>query len=252
MNAIDLINALELPVNARVNRRIPKKLLLDNGAPTPADVRQINEGIEELHWVAALKPTNIGVVAYRDETREILEIAVLHLVLRSGAKSKRLSELLHRAIPYPIVLIIEQESSLTLSLADKRRSEVEKEKIVLDGEIFEVQLDDKFNQNCLHNFLEALALKCQPHMSLRALYKGWINILLALQASKITGNFTLVTTEECAASRREALQGCRELESKIAKLQTDAKKEKQIHLQAEHNLTLKRLRDDYAKTCARL
>ena len=61
---------------------MPKKLLLENGAPTAADKRQINDGIEELLWVAALKPTTIGVPEYRDDVREYLEIAVLSLVLR--------------------------------------------------------------------------------------------------------------------------------------------------------------------------
>jgi hypothetical protein len=58
-----------------VNQRVPKKLLLENGAPTAADKRLINEGIEELLWLAALKPTTIGVPEYRDEVREYLEIA---------------------------------------------------------------------------------------------------------------------------------------------------------------------------------
>ena len=47
--------------DARVDQRVPKKLLLEHGAPTAADKRQINDGIEELLWVAALKPTTIGV-----------------------------------------------------------------------------------------------------------------------------------------------------------------------------------------------
>ena len=39
-----LITALDLPVDSRVDQRVPKKMLLENGAPTTADKRQINEG----------------------------------------------------------------------------------------------------------------------------------------------------------------------------------------------------------------
>ena len=74
-----------------MDQRVPKKLLVENGAPTAADKRQINDGIEELVWLAALKPATIGVPVYRDETREYLEIAVLALTLRAGAKAARLS-----------------------------------------------------------------------------------------------------------------------------------------------------------------
>ncbi|HEY5492942.1 MAG TPA: DUF4391 domain-containing protein [Gemmatimonadaceae bacterium] len=45
MNAADLLTALDLPADSRVNQRIPKKLLLENGASTAADRRQINEGV---------------------------------------------------------------------------------------------------------------------------------------------------------------------------------------------------------------
>jgi hypothetical protein len=71
-----VIEALALPTHARVDQRVPKKLLLEQGAPTAVDKRQIQEGIDELFWIAALKPNLIGAPAFRDEVREYLEIAV--------------------------------------------------------------------------------------------------------------------------------------------------------------------------------
>src|SRR6266699_953242 len=100
----DLIAALDLPASAQVGQRVPKKLLIENGAPTAADKRVINDGVEEVVWLAALKPNTIGVPDYRDQVREYLEIAVLQLVLRTGAKAARLITLNHRAVPYPALL----------------------------------------------------------------------------------------------------------------------------------------------------
>ena len=105
MKAFDPIAALSLPDSVLVNRRVPKTLLIENGAPTAADKRRIREGIEEIRWLAVLKPTTIGVAEYRDEVREYIEIAVLQLVLRPGAQAERLTELVHRAVPYPVLLI---------------------------------------------------------------------------------------------------------------------------------------------------
>src|SRR5450759_3597412 len=105
MNAAPVIDALALPPDARVGQRVPKKLLLELGAPTPADNRQIQDGVEELLWVAALKPTNIGVPAFKDDVREYLEIPVLIATLRADAKTNRLVELIHRAVPYPVLLV---------------------------------------------------------------------------------------------------------------------------------------------------
>ena len=108
MNATEIIAALDLPAGARVARRVPKSLLVENGAPTAADKRHINEGVEELFWLAALKPTTIGVPEYRDDVREYLEIAVVRLSLRASAKVGRLVELVHRAVPYPVLLLAGQ------------------------------------------------------------------------------------------------------------------------------------------------
>ena len=120
MTLQDLIAALELPDSCRVDQRVPKKLLIENGSPTTADKRNITEGIEEIQWVATLKPSIIGVPEYRDEICEYLEIAVLCVTLRSGAKAARLAELIHRAIPYPVFLILHDSTEFSLSLVHKR------------------------------------------------------------------------------------------------------------------------------------
>jgi hypothetical protein len=249
MNAIDLIAALDLPASARVEQRVPKKLLVENGAPTAADKRYINEGIEDLHWVAALKPTTVGVPDYRDAVREYLEISVLSLALRSGAKIGRLTELVHRAVPYPVVLFTEQESQLTFSLAHKRWSQGEAGATVLDGEVFVVALSSMMNPDVLRSFHEVLALTRQPNTSLYALYQGWIDAVLALQAASVKGAFEMPSSAEHADTRREALQECARLETEIIRIRSGAAKEKQLPRQVELNLELKRI--EAALTVAR-
>ena len=72
MSFAPVITALAIPSEALVERRVPKRLLLEQGAPTVADKRRIQEGIEEMTWVAALKPTNVGVPAFKDECHFVL------------------------------------------------------------------------------------------------------------------------------------------------------------------------------------
>lgn len=248
MDVVGLIAALDLPVGARVDQRVPKKLLLENGAPTAADKRYINDGIEELHWVAALKPTTIGVPEYRDETREYLEIAVLRLMLRPGAKAGRLVELVHRAVPYPVLLLAEHGGHTELSVAHKRWSQGEAGKTVLDGEVVAVEWDDAHGPA----FCNALALGRQPRTTLYALYQGCVDTLLALQAAQVTGTFATPATTEHAAARREALQDCARLDVEIARLRAVAEKEKQLPRQVELNLELKRVQAAQAAARAKL
>lgn len=252
MNGADLIAALALPGSARVDQRVPKKLLVENGAPTAADKRQINDGVEELFWVAALKPTTVGVPEYRDAVREYLEIAVLSLTVRPGAKSSRLTELVHRAVPYPVLLVAEESSGLGLSLAHKRWSQGESGKTVLDGEVIAADWDDGLDANVLHAFQGALALANQPRTTLYALYQGWIDTLLALHAAQMTGTFAVAASVEHATERREALQECARLEVQITALRAAAEKETQIARQVDLNLEVKRLRAGLATARAKL
>ena len=82
MKAIACIDALGLPESALVDQRVPKKTLAEYAGTTATARRQIQEGIEELRWVAALKPSTCGVPAHTDETREYLELAVLRVEVR--------------------------------------------------------------------------------------------------------------------------------------------------------------------------
>lgn len=248
MTVTDLIAALDLPASSMLGQRVPKKLLLENGAPTAADKRYINEGIEELFWVAALKPTTIGVPVYRDDVREYLEIAVIRLILRSGAKSTRLIELVHRAIPYPLLLISEMAGVLDVSAAHIRWSQGEADKTVLDGDIVTVRVEGEGKGA----FLEAMSLGRQSRVSLHALYQGWIDTLLSLQAARVTGRFAIPSTPDHASARHDALRECERLEDEIARLRAAAMKERQLPRQVDLNLELKRLQADYAAACAKL
>lgn len=250
MQAKDVLEALRLPSGALVNQRVPKKLLIENGAPTSVDKQQINDDIEEIQWVAALKPSNCGVPEYRDELREYLEVAILHLSLRSEARQPRLVELLHRAVPYPMLLLTSQQADLQLSLAHKRWSQNEAGKVVLDGDLIRAQIDD--NGRLDAEFLSAMAITQQPRGNLYTLYQGWIDTLHALHVAQRTGCFRLAENSADAAARHYALQACTELEAMITGLRARAAKERQIARQVELNLQITRLRNALIEAKAKL
>ena len=252
MKPFDLIAALTLPDGALIDRRVPKVLLIENGAPTAADKRHIREGIEEFRWLAALKPTTVGVAEYRDAAREYLEIAVLKLTLRSGVHSERLTELVHRAVPYPVLLATCQGDATELSLAHKRWSQGEVGKTVLDGGLVTVALGNGCVDELTTEFCAALALSRQPRTSLYALYQGWISTVQALCVARVTGVFSIPVSGVEAEERAYALQEYGRLESRITELTVAANKEKQIARRVDMNLELERLRTDRDAVRARL
>ena len=276
LSAQTFIHALRLPESCRVDQRVPKKLLLENGAPTAADKRLITEAIEEIQWVAALKPNTIGVPDYRDTLREYLEIAVLAVTVRGVVKPashSRLAELVHRAVPYPVLLLLAtpqmEGQSLTLSLAHKRWAQNEADKVVLDGSPISVtvsvpvantaaaSLSEVNAANSSHPdpaaaaqaesaFIQSLSVTRQPQATLHALYQGWVDCVQALLAARLTGSYQTPTTPEQAAARRQALADGERLEAEVSRLLAQALREKQLARQVELNLTLKRVQAELA------
>lgn len=249
MTATSVIAALCLPADARVDQRVPKKLLVENGAPTAADKRQINDGIEELLWLAALKPATIGVPAFRDETCEYLEIAVLSLTLRPGAKAARLTELIHRAIPYPVFLIQTQPTGLMLSLAHLRWSQGQSGQTVLDGSLVTATVDA--DTPATNSFLVSLNVTSLPRQHLQALYQGWMERFEAYAAARLTGTFTPPTDAAAAERRRAALAEHERLARGIASLRARAAKETQLNRRVEFNLQVKQLESRLAEAASR-
>ena len=252
MKQFDPIAAFALPAGALVDRRVPKTLLIESGAPTAADKRRIREDVEEIRWLAALKPTTVGVAEYRDATREYLEIAVLKLTFRSAAHPGRLTELVHRAVPYPALLIAWQGDTPAISLAHKRWSQGEAGKTVVDGDVVSTRLGDGYTNKLTAAFYDALAMNRQPPSTLYALYQGWIDTVQALRAAKVTGNFLMPASGMVAKDRAAALAEYMRLESRISELSASARKEKQISRQVDINLELKRMRTNRDAARAKL
>lgn len=241
-----LIDALDLPVGCRVDQRVPKKMLVENGAPTAADKRLINDAIEECQWLAALKPNTIGVPAWRDDVREYLEIAVLCITLRvekaQAPHLTRLAELVHRAVPYPVLLLLDSAQGLSVSLAHKRWAQNEAAKVVLDGDVMLTALGtDLSDLPGDAAFMQAVALRHQPQASLKDVYQGWMDCLLALQVARYTGIFKIENSLQRLSDKREQLQKLEHLAGEASRLRSQAAKAKQLVQQVDLNLALQRV-----------
>lgn len=252
MNIGAALAALDLPASALVNQRVSKKLLAENAARTATDRRRINEGIEEIHWLAVLKPTTVGVPAFRDAVREYLEIAVLSAVIRPGPRMSRLVNLIHRAIPYPVYLIAADNHSLAISLVHKRWSLGESGHTVFDGYVVSAVIDAQRDSQISEPFLRAMPIAQQPRGNLYLLYQGWTDTLTALLAARITGVFAQAESPSQAELRRNALSECERLEALMIDLRADALKESQLSRKVAINMDLKRVQSEYSAARANL
>jgi hypothetical protein len=250
--------ALQLPPEAWLDQRVPKKLFLEQLATqqgtTAADKKLVREELEEFRWLASLKPGTSGLAAYSDETREYGEIAVLAVVSRTEAKSDRLRQLIHRAVPYPVVLFLKTPQALSLSLAHKRKAlNSEAGKPVLEELRSVLLAGNSVHPALLKDLLVSFALPSLtlPTRDMFSAYSQWMDRLVAFDSAAILNKllsplhgpvpFHILPSATHAGRHREAQRELTRLDNEETALRTRLHGEKQLSRKVESNLALKQL-----------
>lgn len=267
--------ALGLPAEVAVDERVPKKVLLEQVVLPAPDRRLVQDGLEELRFLATLKPSLCGVAAYHAPTApasandiDVIEVVVVSARLRptTPATTTRLLELLHRAIPYPMLLLAEtvgpadgNHGGVIVSLAHKRPAQNAADRLtlleVLHSEPLHLSpLAQAAEPEAVYRsagtrpkptgpaaYLAALTLPAVGASHLSALYQSWLDRTVALAAASITGHYCPPATPAQAVALREALAAHSRLKQEQATLRSQAAREKQLARRAALNLRLRQL-----------
>ena len=124
-SAAELYTRMQVPDAALLDRRMAKKLFVENGELSAADKKTLLENVEQILWKYTFKPTTVAIASYSDEEREYTEVALLEVTVRSRKGVDRLAQLIHRTVPYPILLVLTDHSGAAVSVAEKRLSKAE-------------------------------------------------------------------------------------------------------------------------------
>lgn len=266
--------ALGLPAEVAVDERVPKKVLLEQVVLPAPDRRLVQDGLEELRFLATLKPSLCGVAAYHAPTIpasandiDVIEVVVVSARLRPAtpATTTRLLELLHRAIPYPMLLLAEtvgpaddNNGGVIISLAHKRPAQNAADRLtlleVLHSEPLHLappshaaepeavyQADPRPKQTGTAAYLASLTLPTVGASHLSALYQSWLDRTVALSAANITGYYCPPATPAQAVALREVLAAHGRLKQEQVTLRSQAAREKQLARRATLNLRLRQL-----------
>lgn len=238
-----LVGAFALPPGP-APRRVPKASLSDN-APTAADKRLIDAKLVRMDWVAAINPATAGIAAATVDGLEVGTINVLVARTREAIPS-RLAEIIHRAIPQPVVLIHADDAPdapAAVSLGSKRAAEREAGRVVVSAlhETGALTVDD-------HGFLTAVALPQLPSTDLGALYGGLIERVEALSAARRAFRpFRLAASPDELVRWRIAMAETAELDALIAAQATTMRKERNLAARVEIGETVRQLRAELVK-----
>lgn len=236
-----LYGIMAIPEACYLGKRIYKKMFYDNAQFGVADKKAFREDIDIITWQYTLKPSTIPIKAYEDEYREYHEIAIIQVDLKTQNRTSRISETIHRAIPYPLVVVFAYKTMFTLSLAQKRFSQAEKGAVVAEDFIITDWIDLLEPTPLQQSFLSNMNIKDFPYTHFYAFYLAITERLVALDCARLTGVYHLESTENEQWSRRKQLSLCHELERKISEQRIAIRKEAQFNRQVELNSIMKKL-----------
>ncbi|WP_213239706.1 DUF4391 domain-containing protein [Citrobacter braakii] len=184
---------LALPESTLLGTRITKKMILENNDLSSSDKKLVNEVIQSVEWLNTLKPETLNIPTYVTETVEYIEVTVLKVNLKADTtnrgKLKSTAKLFHTLIPYPVILLLELNGELAISLADKRINQADSSKLVIEffynSPWFNIgSLKDNENE-----FLNDFSLNNVSSVNYYELYQDFIAKLIALETSYISYSY---------------------------------------------------------------
>lgn len=236
MSAYNLFN---FPSACRVDQRIGKALFADNGPLTPADRRTFRNEIAEI-ICSYILDENHGIMLspYSDEEHDYTCLAQVDVFLKKPGKAVRIAELCHRAMPYPLIVILHDGDSMMFSMSEKRFSRDGKEQIVLER----VVNTDWMSESQLADFRKAADFSTSRELGFRDLYLHYMDLLDVQRCAAITGVFREdgLSPEE----RRRLLQDLHQLELKLAEIKAAAGRETELPRQVDLNIQAKQIEQE--------
>ena len=244
------IGMLKIPKDCYVGKRVYKKLFYDNAKLSYSDKKAFQEHLDYVTWIYALKPDNIGIKGYADQEREYLETSILLVQLKESISADRVINLIHRAIPYPLLLICLYQDSVMFSIAPKRFNLAEKGAIVAEEVLSSGWIKLSAISPNEMTFLKSLAIDARRYLNFIELYQSWEASFIALACSKHCGEMKIEYHRN--AERKELLDRCLNLQTEINSLRYSIKKETQMNKKVELNTIISEIKQQYNKCIKKL
>lgn len=244
------LNLLGIPNASRVDRVVFKKLFYESGALDAADKKALKDDVSKIRWLYSLKPETCPIAPYITDERDYGEVAIISVELTEPKRVRRVAQLMHKAIPYPLLVWFCYDNELALSVADKRNSQADKDKWVLEDHWLSPWLGADLSPEVEAAFWDDSRLNVLPSSHYEAFYKGWKVRVLALLCAEHTRHYQREGKDP--DQRIETLKTLERQEQQRAELKNQLKKEKQMGRQVALNTQLRELDGQIAHTVSQL
>ncbi|ASK79127.1 methyl-accepting chemotaxis protein [Paraphotobacterium marinum] len=279
---------LDLPKSTYLGTQITKKTIIEQNNLSSSDKTLLQKFVQFVTWLNTIKPETVNIPSYITCTVEYIEVAVLKVTLKNQSSNtgrlklsllNKVAKLFHTLIPYPIILLIEYDDKLAISLADKRINQADGSKLIVDNDYTSQWLSvTDLKQNEME-FLNDFTFSNVSKENSYELYQDLISMILELEKSYYTGSYLIRNrmrnnhsdnTEKYLKDRSRTkpekipfnhlsnkekyilITKLSLLQSKLTKVRKKLKKEKQMNEKMLLNLKAKKVKEEIAAISSQL
>jgi len=230
---------MDIPPKCELGRTIFKKLFFENAKLNRADKELFIRHVEKIKWNYCLKPTNINIKPFKDDIREYSEVEFITVKIKFPDKTKRLAEIIMRSIPYPIVLIFENNNKIQFFTAHQRINLADSSKNTIEEFIFTewIYLDNLDEQD--KKLFESLNIKNLSFTNFYTFYNDIADNIIKYNGSKLVNK----DIEHDSDKIKEVHDAIKDINTKIELIKSKIKKETQFNRQMEMNMQIKELEE---------
>lgn len=233
---------LGLPKSCFINTRMPKKVFTDNPEfeLKKEEKSILKEEIDSIYFEYSLKPLILNISKYEDDNVRYEEIEIFKIKINNENKYNKVCELIQKYIQYPMLIIIEHNSSIIINTAIKKINKVDNSKLVIDEMIYTDWINkDEITEKEI-DFLKSLSINKLNTNNLFTIYEGYVNSIRNFIATKYKDEFEVKSIDEVSKDI-EILNKITKLENEVINLRNNIKKETNIGAKVELNVKIKKL-----------
>ncbi len=235
MRIHDFLDAVGFPDSGRIDKKIFKKAVYENAGLFKKQIEVIKNEINDIRWLYVLKPGTINIPVLKNEDFDYEEIQIIGITLKDDKKKDVVASIIQKCIPYPVILLIEHEQKLAVSVASKRINKADVSKSVIDEEYI-----TNWISACAGDaFIQSLKPEKLSFKSLYEFYEDVIDRVKLFLLCDYKDDFNY-EKKKVTARLFAVYQKIKELEESKRQLQRQIKKETDFAKKVKMNVDIKK------------
>lgn len=230
---------MDIPKRTILNRKIPKKAFFSEADFSSAEKELFTSQVDGIYLLSVMNQQSMKIQAYQTKELHYAEVVWVYVKIRSKDKNNRIAQVVHKAIPNPVVLVMESpEGDILLSACHKRLHKMDVAKVVLEEPVITNWFQPRNEEDLYTQLLDVLMM---TKLSFDHLYHFYDDIYQWLRCEEVV---LLVNDFPKNTENRddvvEALDDIRQNQNEITRLENEQKGQLDFGIKMDLHMKIKR------------